>query len=291
MFSYEKEKLKQEVKALEQEVVFSSTGYKYDSCKLNDQYLKEKSSYKKYRNKSLKIKGIRNLKILGSVSMLLLPFVVCGGVFMSSTFGINKAIKSFSYDVNDEIKFVSANNIGQKEEEDVTWCDRDTIGIKTKWFREGDTLVRYTYELEEDIDIHTEEEVMDIVNEDYFTLLNEYQFAEIDKEVVEFTEERSQEDLGEDIVEVNAMVMADEEYIQEENSYFKDQNHYLGSALISLIPTAVSVSGFCIFGYNLSGFAESIGDAFYDADVDLGALPNIKEKRKKLKALKKGIKK
>ena len=99
-----------------------------------------------------------------NVALFLVPFVVCGSVFAGSFVGWDALISSTrTVDFGDEAKIVSMDSAGGYDEKLNRFGCNDSITINTKWFKENENLVRYTYEVEEGIDFHTKEEIENVV--------------------------------------------------------------------------------------------------------------------------------
>lgn len=284
----DKMKLEQEVNELENQV-YNLTGYRNNRDELRAQYEKDKSDYKKNKKKVAKIKGIRNLKVMGNISLLLVPFVVCGGFFAGTFAGYDTLLSNEkTVDFGDEVKIVSMDSTGTYDENFEQDGCKDSITINTKWFKENDTLVRYTYELEESVDFHTREEIEDVVSKDYFTLLNAYNFTETNKEVAEITEDRINSDLGEDVVSVKAGLGINEEEANEINSSL--HHDYGIITVLAILSTGIPGTFFGFLYPRFGYFKETIESEVKRARSKLFYLPEVKQEKKKLKELKKKIK-
>ncbi|MGN0974307.1 MAG: hypothetical protein ACI4OT_06140 [Bacilli bacterium] len=282
-----KENLEQEIRDLEKEV-YNKTGYKNDRPFLKTEYEEAKKEYKRDKRKVRKIKGIRNLKVTGYVSLMLLPFVVSAGVWAGGSSIIYKVTEADPVDLGDEVKIISMDSLGNYEEELNNSLYKENINVKTRWFEEDGNLVRYTYEATEGIDFHSQEEVEEAVNTDYFELIKKYDLEVKNKDVVELTDERLKSDLGTDEISIKADVQINEEEKNKINSNLKKYPVKSGimGFVASLIPWIIAVWA----EYDPFEYAGAISNEVDDSRYKLKRMSDIKAKKKKVKELKKKLK-
>ena len=115
-----KEDLEQEIRDLEKEV-YDKTGYKNDRPFIKTQYEEAKKEYKRDKKKVQKIKNIRNLKVTGYISLMLLPFVVNAGICCGAFSFVNKSTADKEpVNAGDEIKVtVIATGFNSEKNEEV----------------------------------------------------------------------------------------------------------------------------------------------------------------------------